>query len=203
VSTELPTEIIRLEHQISQLETDMNTLAEHRPSGEDGFSITLMNQTYEKRADAGEKLAKLAELVPLGEAMKVGEYRGFTLRIRRPEMLSPPKLEIEGEGVYAAELGASALGNISRLENLAKGFEAAKGKAETSLSIARGQLVSAKEELERPWAQEQELQQKSARLAELNIELDVGGRDNSAAVLSDEEEAPEREKPARERTAVR
>ena len=196
VSTELPTEIKRLEHQIEQLNRDMESYQQHRPPAEDGFSITLMGRTYDKRVDAGEKLAKLAEMVPLGEVMKIGEYCGFSLRIRRPEMMSPPKLEIEGEGIYTAEIGSSDLGNITRLENLAKGFEVARERAETSLSIAKGQLTS-------PWAQEQELQEKSARLAELNIELDVGGRDNSAAAFGDDEEEPEREVVSRDRSAVR
>ncbi len=203
ITTELPTEITRLEHQIENLNRDMQTYEQHKPSEEGGFLITLMGQDYDKRVDAGEKLTKLAELVPLGEVMKVGEYCGFTLRIRRPEMLSPPKLEIEGEGNYYAELGESALGNVTRVENLAKGMTAAKEKAVAQLENAKGQLESAKEELARPWAQEQELQEKSARLAELNIQLDVGGRDNSAAAMGDDDERPEREQPSRERTAVR
>ena len=203
VSMELPTEIRRLEHQIEQLNRDMESYQQHRPPEEDGFSITLMGKIYGKRVDAGEKIAKLAAMVPLGEIMKVGEYCGLALRICRPEMLSPPKLEIEGEGIYAVEIGSSDLGNITRLENLAKGFEAARERSENSLTIAKGQLASAKEELERPWAQEQELQEKSARLAELNIELDVGGRDNSVAAFGDDEEEPEREAGTRDRSAVR
>jgi len=203
VSTELPTEITRLEHQIEHLNKDMQTYEQHRPSDEGGFSITLMGSTYDKRVDAGEKLTRLAELVPLGEVMKVGEYCGFTLRIRRPEMMSPPKLEIEGEGTYMAELGESVLGNITRIENLAKGMVAAKEKAEAQLANAKEQLKATKEELARPWAQEQELKEKSERLAQLNVELDVGGRDNSTAAMGDDDEEPERETPSRERAAVR
>ncbi len=203
VSTELPTEITRLEHQIDHLNKDMQIYEQHRPSEEGGFSITLMGSTYDKRVEAGEKLTRLSELVPLGEVMKVGEYCGFTLRIRRPEMMSPPKLEIEGEGTYMAELGESVLGNITRVENLAKGMVAAKEKAEAQLANAKEQLKATKEELARPWAQEQELKEKSERLAQLNVELDVGGRDNSAAAMGDDDEEPEREAPSRERTAVR
>jgi N12 class adenine-specific DNA methylase len=202
VHVELPGEIARLKHRIEQITKDIAHYQQHKPPDEDGFSIVLMDRPYEKRVDAGERLMKLLALVQIGDSMKVGGYCGFDLRLRRPDMLGAPKLEIDGAGSYALDLGDSALGNIQRLENLAKGLAASKEQHEARLEVAKNQLAGAKAELERPWPQEPELREKSERLTQLNIELNVGGSDASAMAFEEEDE-PEAERTPRLRAAVR
>ncbi|MEG0767393.1 MAG: hypothetical protein RR482_06725, partial [Clostridia bacterium] len=103
------------------------------------------------------------------------------------------------------ELGESALGNIQRVENLAKGLVTTKAQDEARLDTARTQLVGAKTELDKPWPQEQELREKSERLTQLNVELNVGGNDVGAAAFGEDEDEPETEnqRPVRAREAAR
>lgn len=204
VNVELPGEIARLEHRIKLIAKDIARYEQHKPPSEDGFSITMMDRPYDKRADAGERLMNLLALVPTGDSMKVGQYCGFDLRLRRPDMLGAPRLEIDGEGSYAIELGDSALGNIQRLENLAKGLATQKEQDGAHLDTAKNQMAGSKAELEKPWAQETELQEKSERLTQLNIELNVGGSDASAAAFADgDERDDEEDRPAQRGDAAR
>ena len=203
VSTELPAEIAHLEHRIHQQETDIQTYQQNKPSAEDGFSITLMGRTFDKRAEAGEQLMNLVSLVQGEESMKAGTFCGFEVRISKSAMLLNPKIELHGECSYSAEMGSSGLGNITRLENLAEGIADVRDKDDASLQTARAQLESGKEELGKPWPQEEELQQKSARLTELNLELDVGGHDTSAAALAEDDDEPQHAKESRRKEAER
>lgn len=191
IGVELPGEIARLENRIHNMESDIQLYNDHRPSDTEGFSIALMDNSFDKRTDAGERLMKLLSLVHIGDSMKAGTYCGFTLRLSRPDMLSNPRVEIQGNNSYYVELGDSPLGNIQRIENAVEGIVQAKEKDERSLTTARGNLADAKAELNKPWPLEQELQEKSTRLTALNIELDVGGSDTGAAALADDEDEPE------------
>jgi hypothetical protein len=202
VNVELPGEMARLEHRIAQIAKDIAHYEQHKPPDGDGFSIVLMDRPFAKRVDAGERLMKLLELVQIGDSMKVGSFCGFDLRLRKPHMLGTPKLEIDGVGSYALDLGDSALGNIQRLENLAKGLTTSKEQHGARLEVAKNQLAGAKAELDRPWPQEPELREKSERLTQLNIELNVGGSDASAMAFGDEDE-PDAERPSRLRAAAR
>ena len=203
VGVELPGEIARLETRIRNMESDIQLYNDHRPSDAEGFSIALMDSSFDKRADAGERLMKLLSLVHIGESMKAGIYCGFTLRLSKPDMLNNPRVEIQGGNSYYVELGDSPLGNIQRIENAVEGIVQAKERDERSLSTARGNLADAKAELDKPWPLEQELQEKSARLTALNIELDVGGSDTGAAALADDEDEPEPSRNRRGRDAER
>ncbi len=191
---ELPGEIARLENRIHNMESDIQLYNDHKPSDAEGFSIALMDNTFDKRTDAGERLMKLLSLVHIGDSMKVGTYCGFTLRLSKPDMLGAPRVEIQGGNSYYIELGKSPLGNIQRIENAVEGIVQAKERDAQTLTTARGQLEDAKAELDKPWPLEQELQEKSARLTQLNIELDVGGGDSSAAALADDDDEPEPER---------
>ncbi len=141
---------------------------------------------------------KLLMLVQIGDSMKIGSYCGLDPRLRKPDMLGAPKLEIDAAGSYALDLGDSALGSIQRLENLAKGLTASKEQ----LEAAKNQLAGAKAELNRPWAQETELREKSERLTQRNIKLNVGGNEASTLVLNDEDE-PKAEHAPRQRAVAR
>ena len=202
VQVELPGEIKRLEHRCGQIQEDIRRYDMHRPSKEDGFLITLMGQPLDKRPDAGERLMKLAELTPLGEGMHAGSFYGFELHLKRGDMVGAATLQVSGAGTYAVEMGESALGNIQRLENLLGGLETAWKEGMARLENARTQLAGAKEELQKAWPQEEELRNKAARLAELNIELDVGGRDSGAAALDEIEAAEEKALPGKDRDGV-
>lgn len=202
VQVELPGEIKRLEHRCGQIQEDIRRYDMHRPSKEDGFLITLMEQPLDKRPDAGERLMKLAELTPLGEGMHAGSFYGFELHLKRGDMAGAATLQVSGAGTYAVEMGESALGNIQRLENLLGGLETAWKEGMARLENARTQLAGAKEELQKAWPQEEELRNKAARLAELNIELDVGGRDSGAAALDDIEATEEKAPPGKDRDGV-
>lgn len=181
----------------------MCSYQQNKPSAEDGFSVILMGRTFDKRAEAGEQLMNLVSLVQGEESMKAGTFCGFEVRISKSAMLLNPKIELHGECSYSAEMGSSGLGNITRLENLAEGIADVRDKDDASLQTARAQLESGKEELGKLWPQEEELQQKSARLTELNLELDVGGHDTSAAALAEDDDEPQHTKGTRRKEAER
>ena len=144
---------------------------------------------------------KLAELTPLGEGMHAGSFYGFELHLKRGDMVGAATLQSVARDVCRGN-GRKRLGNIQRLENLLGGLETAWKEGMARLENARTQLAGAKEELQKAWPQEEELRNKAARLAELNIELDVGGRDSGAAALDEIEAAEEKALPGKDRDGV-
>ena len=105
-------------------------------------------------------------------------------------------MELRGKNRYYASLGESDLGNITRIENVLKDLPEAEKQWHGKVAEYETQLAAAKENLEKPFPQEEELQRASARLVELNAELDVGGSSASAAALDDggDNDAPGRER---------
>ena len=150
------------------------------------FSIVLMNRPFDKRADAAEYLGKLAKLQKDGPAARVGSICGFDLYLQKHPYTNEIIAEIQGTNRYSATLGDSDLGNIARIENMLKELPERKEKFRQQIEQLTGQLEAVKEQLGKPFPQEEELKTKSARLVELNAQLDVGGSAPGAAVIDDD-----------------
>ena len=197
-----PQTIKEYEERIAGYENDAALAEQHKPQGEDKFcSMTLKGVTYTEKADAGEMLLAICKDYPMSAPTEIGSYRGFRMEIYYDTVNAHYCMNLCGKAKHKVDLGADALGNLTRIENelskLPARLEAAKiKKAET---IA--QLETAKEEIKKPFAFEDELKEKTERLNALNIELNLNEKDTSVMDTEPEqtEEQPERKCASRER----
>ena len=157
---------------IAGLEADMATLATH-PHPEDGFAgMTIGAWSYSDRESAGEAILELCGDVKGTEPVEIGAYRGFTVYLA----FSGFKHEVilKGAAVHRVELGEDARGNLIRMDNaLSKMPQRLQETRETIEDLLR-QCEAAKAELAKPFPQEEELRVKSARLAMLDAQLNIG-----------------------------
>ena len=180
-----PREIAATRAAISGCEADIKTRDAH-PAPADGLAgIELQGQHYDERVAAGEALLNILPTVQDTQPVHVGSFRGFDVEVSL-EAFGKHVLTLKGALEHHVELGADARGNISRIENTLTALDKKLGALNTRLSDLERQVENAREELGKPFPQEDELREKSARLVELNAELDM--ENNS--------EPPEAEKPS-------
>ena len=173
VTKRFPAEIKNTEAMIAGIQADMETLKAH-PHPEDGFAGMKINgRNYLEKDKAGEALTDAIASVSEMDAVEIGSYRGFAITALL-NAFGDHNVNFKGAVSYSVELGDSATGNITRIDNaLAKLPEHLK-KYQSKLADLSQQLESAKTEAAKPFAQEAELQRKSARLAELDAALNLG-----------------------------
>ena len=180
-----PREIAATRVAIMGCEADIKTRDAH-PAPADGFAgIELQGQHYDERVAAGEALLNILPTVQDTQPVHVGSFRGFDVEVSL-EAFGKHVLTLKGALEHHVELGEDARGNVTRIENA---MPMIGGKLDTfraRLSDLERQVENARKELEKPFPQEDELREKSARLVELNAELDM--ENNS--------EPPEAEKPS-------
>ncbi len=167
-----PREIAATRVAIMGCEADIKTRDAH-PAPADGFvGIELQGRHYDERVAAGEALLNILPMVQDTQPVHIGSFRGFDVEVSL-EQFGKHVLTLKGTLEYHVELGADARGNISRIENA---MPMIGGKLDTfraRLSDLERQVENARKELEKPFPQEDELREKSARLVELNAELDM------------------------------
>ena len=167
-----PREIAETKAAISGCEADTKTRDAH-PAPVDGFAgIELQGQNYDERVAAGEALMQILPTIMDTEPVHVGSFRGFDVEVSL-EQFGKHVLTLKGTLEYHVELGADARGNVTRIENALSALDKKLGALHTRLSDLQRQVENAREELEKPFPQEDELREKSARLVELNAELDM------------------------------
>ncbi len=167
-----PREIAATKAAISGCEADIKTLDAH-PAPADGFAgIELQGLHYDERVAAGEALLNILPTVLDTQPVHIGSFRGFDVEVSL-EAFGKHVLTLKGALEYHVELGADARGNISRIENTLTALDKKLGALNTRLADLQRQVENAREELEKPFPQEDELREKSARLVELNAELDM------------------------------
>ena len=182
-------EIRGTECRIQAFEKDMQTAKDSQRYDKDGklvFSIELDGTTYDKREDAGKALLGLVgAAVRADHPVLVGHYAGFEVTVAYVPLSKVFVAHLVGQATHTTELGSDAAGNMVRLQNVVAALPQEVSGLRNNLQQLRVQLDSAKEELQQPFLQEQELNDKSARLAELDALLNVG---NDAPVLEGEAE---------------
>ena len=167
-----PREIAATRVAILGCEADVATRDAH-PAPADGFAgIELQGLHYDERIAAGEALLNILPTVLDTQPVHIGSFRGFDVEVSL-EAFGKHVLTLKGALEYHVELGADARGNISRIENALSALDKKLGALHTRLSDLQRQVENAREELEKPFPQEDELREKSARLVELNAELDM------------------------------
>ena len=158
---------------IAGFQADMQTLAEH-PHPQDGFAgMTVRGDVLTDKENAGAALVDAMKEVKGLEPVPIGSYRGFELSLRFDTYRSEYQALLKGQRKYTVPLGNDPLGNIIRLDNSLNNFPERITAAENELDTLHQQQAAAQIEVEKPFPQEEELAEKSARLAELNAQLDL------------------------------
>ena len=172
-----PQQIKETQAHMVWLRDDMETLTQH-PHPEDGFTgMTVLGRQYAEKATAGAALLDACKDITGLDSVTVGSYRGFSLSLSFSGFKHV--LTLKGRLSYELELGEDPRGNLTRIDNGLKKLSEHLADDETRLAGLRHQLESAKAELGKPLLQEEELKQKSARLAELDALLNIGSKTSS------------------------
>jgi N12 class adenine-specific DNA methylase len=183
VLKDYPREIKQTEERITGLEKDFErwTQASQPQNADDEFSMTVMGKIFSKdeKKEAGEAILEAAKsLHGVKSASKIGEYKGFEMTLAYNHFMEKMNMSLrspEADGMtYQVELGASFTGNIIRIDNAFEKIPERLESAKAHVEDLRKQLEAAKEALGRPFPQAQELEEKSARLGELDILLRMG-----------------------------
>ena len=197
-----PQTIKEYEERIAGYENDAALAEQHKPQGEDKFCpMTLKGMTYTEKADAGEMLLAICKDYPMPAPTEIGSYRGFRMEIFYDTVNAHYCMNLCGKAKHKVDLGADALGNLTRIENELSKLPARLEVAKTKKAETIAQLETAKEEIKKPFAFEDELKEKTERLNALNIELNLNEKDTSVMDTEPEqaEEQPERKCASRER----
>ena len=197
-----PQTIKEYEERIAGYENDAALAEQHKPQGEDKFCpMTLKGVTYTEKADAGEMLLAICKDYPMSAPTEIGSYRGFRIEIYYDTVNAHYCMNLCGKTKHKVDLGSDALGNLTRIENELSKLPARLEAAKTKKAETIAQLETAKEEIKKPFAFEDELKEKTERLNALNIELNLNEKDTSVMDTEPEqtEEQPERKCASRER----
>lgn len=197
-----PQTIKEYEERIAGYENDAALAEQHKPQGEDKFCpMTLKGVTYTEKADAGEMLLAICKDYPMSAPTEIGSYRGFRMEIYYDTVNAHYCMNLCGKAKHKVDLGADAHGNLTRIENELSKLPARLEAAKTKKAETIAQLETAKEEIKKPFAFEDELKEKTERLNALNIELNLNEKDTSVMDTEPEqtEEQPERKCTSRER----
>ena len=167
-----PREIAATRVAITGCEADVATRDAHSAPADGFVGIELQGRHYDERVAAGEALLNILPTVQDTQPVHIGSFRGFDVEVSL-EQFGKHVLTLKGTLEYHVELGADARGNVTRIENALTALDKKLGALNTRLSDLQRQVENAREELEKPFPQEDELREKSARLVELNAELDM------------------------------
>ena len=189
-----PEEIQKQKTRIAALQQDSQIAAAHPQDKENFCGMTIKGMVYDDKKAAGERLLLARQEMPNADMILLGTYRGFELNIRFDSFKNEHQAVLRAELSYPVSLGDDARGNITRLDNAIDNFTDRIADAENALQNLEQQKQAAEVEVAKPFAQEEELAEKSARLAELNALLNID-RDHSSSQDAPEE-AEETEAPA-------
>ena len=189
-----PEEIQKQKTRIAALQQDSQIAATHPQDKENFCGMTIKGMVYDDKKAAGERLLLARQEMPNADMMLLGTYRGFELNIRFDSFKNEHQAVLRAELSYPVSLGDDARGNITRLDNAIDNFADRIADAENALQNLEQQKQAAVVEVAKPFAQEEELAEKSARLAELNALLNID-RDRSSSQDAPEE-TEETETPA-------
>ena len=191
--TKFPADIQEANAHIAGLKADAQLAAAHPQGKEEFCGMTIKGVAYDEKKTAGERLVLACSELPNAEEKVIGSYRGFELSLRFDAFRTEYQALLKGQRKYTVPLGTDPLGNIIRLDNSLNNFPERITAAENELATLHQQQAAAQIEVEKPFPQEEELAEKSARLAELNAQLDVDEKSHEPEQDEEEQEdAPRR-----------
>ena len=189
-----PEEITRLTERIAGYEQDVALAAAH-PKAQEGFcGMDVDGRHYAEKEDAGKAIIDVCTRMTGSDAVLLGQYRGFSMVLAYDGRSNEYRITLKGTLSHTVTLGADVFGNITRLDNALENLAGSLEAEQNRLEETRGQLENARAELQTPFAREAELAEKTKRLKELNILLNMDEKDKT---LMDDgpdegEEMPER-----------
>ena len=188
--TKFPADIQETNAHIAGLKADAQLAAAHPQGKEEFCGMTIRGVTYDEKKTAGERLVLACSELPNAEEKVIGSYRGFELSLRFDAFRTEYQALLKEQRKYTVPLGTDPLGNIIRLDNSLNNFPERITAAENELDTLHQQQAAAQIEVEKPFPQEEELAEKSARLAELNAQLDVDEKSHDTEEEQPDEDAP-------------
>ena len=191
--TKFPADIQEANAHIAGLKADAQLAAVHPQGKEEFCGMVIKGVAYDEKKTAGERLVLACSELPNAEEKVIGSYRGFELSLRFDAFRTEYQALLKGQRKYTVPLGNDPLGNIIRLDNSLNNFPERITAAENELTTLHQQQAAAQIEVEKPFPQEEELAEKSARLAELNAQLDVDEKSHEP----EPEEQPDEDAPRR------
>ena len=191
--TKFPADIQEANAHIAGLKSDAQLAAAHPQGKEEFCGMVIKGVAYDEKKTAGERLMLACSELPNAEEKVIGNYRGFELSLRCDAFRTEYQALLKGRRKYTVPLGNDPLGNIIRLDNSLNNFPERITSAENELDTLHQQQAAAQIEVEKPFPQEEELAEKSARLAELNAQLDVDEKSHEP----EQEEQPDEDAPRR------
>ena len=186
--TKFPADIQEANAHIAGLKADAQLAAAHPQGKEEFCGMVIKGVTYDEKKTAGERLVLACSELPNAEEKVIGSYRGFELSLRFDAFRTEYQTLLKGQRKYTVPLGTDPLGNIIRLDNSLNNFPERITAAENELDTLHQQQAAAQIEVEKPFPQEEELAEKSARLAELNAQLDVDEKSHEPEQDEEEQE---------------
>ena len=189
-----PEAITRLTERIAGYEQDVQLAAAH-PKLQEGFvGITILDQPYADKEAAGKAILDVCTKMTGSDAVFLGQYRGFSLVLSYDGPSNEYRMTMKGTLSHTAVLGADVFGNLTRMDNVIDGLSGKLEAVRVELADTQVQLENARTELAAPFAREAELAEKTARLKELNILLNMDEKDNSLIDDVPDEDTPEKSK---------
>lgn len=191
-----PQQITSLQNEIEGLKQDVETAKRNPKPTDDHFvGMEINGVFYSEKAEAGKAIIEACKLMSSPEPIYLGKYRGFDLELSFNTLERTYMIKIKGSTSRKAFLGMYSYGNIARIDNGVEKFSEALSFAENELANTKAQFETAKTEVEKPFAQDEELKTKLARLDELNILLNMDKTENEiVGGEPDESEVPKKQK---------
>lgn len=145
----------------------------------DEFKININGNLLDSKEKAGELIKNLYPKTPKGQNLYIGNYKGFNLYLKKSLYYGTYEMIVQGNMKYRMELGDSSIGNITRLENVLRGFENKMKDIEMRIEEYERNLENAKKEYKKPFSYEEEYKSKLLRLHELNQEFNINKNDDN------------------------
>lgn len=196
-----PETITRLTERAAGYEQDIQLVSLH-PKIPDGFTgMEVLGTAHNEKESAGKAILDACTKMTDSDAVFLGQYRGFSLTLSYDGTSNEYRMTMKGTLSHTAVLGADVFGNITRMDNVLDGFTEKHDTVQDELENTKIQLENVRTEMEAPFAKEQELTQKTARLKELNILLNMDQKDKTLidSAPGEGDEPPERKAAGLER----
>lgn len=188
IAKHYPVQIASMKERIEEYRADIQNYTEHKPLDKDDFSMKIGNRMYTDKKEAGAALIDMCRSAKQPNmAVTIGEYQGFRMSVSYDTIFSKFTINLKGKLSHEVEIGADPLGNLQRLSNALEGMERKMADVEQKLSNVEHQLETAKIEVKKPFAQEQELAEKLERLSELNALLNMDEKGDNAVDFGEDE----------------
>ena len=175
IRKEFPKRISECQHSIEGLQHDLERLAAHPLPEKDFAGMTVDGKHYAEKKEAGAAIIEFCKKHYTMDRVEMGEYRGFSMFLQYDAFKKEFEVTLQGDMSHWVALGSDIHGNIQRIDNALSGITERLNGVKTSLENYESQLKAAQEEVLKPFPQEEELKEKSARLTELNADLNMDG----------------------------